>query len=141
MKKILGDKFLGIQHIGIPVTDMAKSEGFYTRLGFDRVMRDTFPSGESEGECIMMKRGTVIMELYQLPEPELSRIKCREDGHIDHITFGVHDIYAVYDELDQAGFDIIEEKPKFLNYWNKGCRYFHVLGPDNERLEFCEILQ
>jgi lactoylglutathione lyase len=140
MNRILGDKFIGIQHIGIPVTDMSKSEAFYTRLGFDRVMRATFPSGESEGECIMMKRGTVIMELYQMPEPELSRIKSRGDGHIDHITFGVHDIQAVYEELDRAGFEIIEEKPRFLNYWDNGCRYFNVLGPDNERLEFCEIL-
>lgn len=140
MNKILGNKFHGIQHIGIPVADIIRSEAFYTKLGFERVMQATFPSGDREGICVMMKRESVMMELYQMPEPDLSRITSREDGHIDHITFGVHEIEKVYEELDQAGFDIIEEKPKFLNFWDNGCRYFNVLGPDNERLEFCEIL-
>lgn len=141
MNKILGDKFRGIQHIGIPVTDIIKSEAFYSKLGFDRVMRSTFPSGNREGVCIMMKRGVVIIELYQPPEPELSKLKRREDGHIDHISFDVQEIEQVFDELDQAGFTIIEEKPRFLDFWENGCRYFHVLGPDNERLEFNERLK
>jgi len=134
MNKILEDKFRGIQHIGIPVTDIKKSEAFYSKLGFDCVMRATFPYEDAEGEVIMMQRGSAIMELYQFPEPERSEILNRKDGHIDHITFDVEDIDAVYEELKQAGFNIIEDSPVFLNFWENGCRYFNVLGPDNERL-------
>ena len=31
-----------IQHIGIPVTDIKKSEAFYEKLGFKNVMDSTF---------------------------------------------------------------------------------------------------
>jgi catechol 2,3-dioxygenase-like lactoylglutathione lyase family enzyme len=140
MNKILGDKFLGIQHIGIPVTDIIKSERFYYTLGFDCVMRASFPHNRKQGQVIMMQRGDVIMELYQLPEPERSEIKKRKDGHIDHITFGVTDINATFSELKEAGFNIVEEEPVFLVFWENGCKYFNVLGPDNERLEFNEII-
>ena len=140
MNKILGDNFRGIQHIGIPVSDIRISEAFYNKLGFDCVMRANFPYHDKEGVVIMMQRGSVIMELYQMPEPERFEIKGRKDGHIDHITFDVKDIDTVYEELKQAGFKIIEDTPAFLDFWENGCRYFNVLGPDNERLEFNEII-
>jgi catechol 2,3-dioxygenase-like lactoylglutathione lyase family enzyme len=140
MNKLLGDKFKGVQHIGIPVSNLMKSKAFYEKLGFDCVMRSKFPYEDAEGEAVMMQRGPVIMELYQMPEPELSEIRKREDGHIDHIAFDVNDIDAVYDELKQAGFNMIEDSPVFIDFWENGCKYFNVLGPDNERLEFDERL-
>jgi catechol 2,3-dioxygenase-like lactoylglutathione lyase family enzyme len=139
--KILGDNFNGFQHVGIPVTDIRKSEAFYAKLGFDRAMHARFPWEEEEGEVVMMKRGPVVMELYQFPEPERSEIGKRKDGHIDHITFDVHDIDSAFQELQQAGFTTAEEAPVFLDFWEHGCRYFNVLGPDNERLEFNEQLK
>jgi lactoylglutathione lyase len=140
MNKILGEKFRGIQHIGIPVTDIKKSETFYNKLGFDCVMRATFPYGNDEGEVIMMQRGSAVMELFQFPEPKRSEVRDRKDGNIDHITFDVEDIDAVYEELKRSGFNIIEDSPVFLNFWENGCKYFNVLGPNNERLEFNEII-
>ena len=138
MSKLLGDKFNGVQHIGIPVSDIKISEAFYKKMGFDPVMRSNFPYNDTEGKAVMMQRGSVIMELYQMPEPELSEIRKRKDGHIDHIAFDVNDIDAVYEELKQAGFNIIEDSPVFIDFWENGCKYFNVLGPDNERLEFDE---
>ena len=41
-------------------------------------------------------------------------------------------------------YDIAPRFPvltKFLNFWEKGCKYFYILGPDHERLEFCQILK
>lgn len=139
MDKILGDRFGGIQHVGVPVTNIMVSEAFYKKLGFERAMHAHFPHGDAKGEVVMMKRGPVVMELYQFPEPERSEINKRNDGHFDHIAFDVQDIETVYSELKQAGFKIIEESPVFLDFWDHGCRYFNVLGPDKERLEFNEI--
>ncbi|HBL76959.1 MAG: hypothetical protein A2W90_00670 [Bacteroidetes bacterium GWF2_42_66] len=67
-------------------------------------------------------------------------IKQRKDGHIDHIAFDVSNIDETFELLKNEGFTILEDSPVYLNFWEKGCKYFNVLGPDGERLEFCQIL-
>jgi len=129
-----------LQHIGLPITDLQTSQAFYEKLGFAAVMRAAFDHEGGQGQVAMMKRGDIVIELYQMPEPELSRVKQRSDGRIDHIAFDVDDIAETYALLKNEGFTIVETQPMFLNFWEKGCRYFNILGPDGERLEFCQIL-
>ncbi len=131
-----------IQHIGIPVTDIKKSEAFYEKLGFTNVMASSFEiEAEKSGIVAMMKRESMIIELYQMPESKLSEIKNRKDGHVDHIAFDVDDIDLTFTILKENGFQILEERPVFLNFWDKGCSYFNILGPDGERLEFNQIIK
>jgi lactoylglutathione lyase len=131
-----------IQHIGIPVSNMDKSIAFYERLGFKNVMPSTFEiEGEKGGIVAMMERNTMILELYQLPASLLPEIKNRKDGHIDHIAFDVDDADLTFKTLKENNFIVLENEPVFLNFWNKGCKYFNVLGPDGERLEFNEIIK
>jgi catechol 2,3-dioxygenase-like lactoylglutathione lyase family enzyme len=129
-----------IQHIGIPVTDLTASQTFYERLGFANVMQAGFIDGGKPGTCVMMQRGDMVIEMYQLPEPALNEIRSRSNGHVDHIAFNVPDIEVAYQEVKQAGFNIIESEPVFLQFWQNGCRYFYITGPDGERLEFNQIL-
>ena len=130
-----------IQHVGIPVTDLAASAAFYRRLGFENVMEAGFAFNGDKGSVIMMQRDSMIMELYQMPEKELMEIRNRSNGHIDHIAFDVDDIDLTFKTLKESGFQVIEESPVFLSFWQKGCRYFNILGPDGERLEFNQILR
>lgn len=129
-----------LQHVGLPITDLAVSQKFYERLGFKNVMSSTFDHNGGTGHVAMMKRGNIIIELYQMPEPELNQLRKRGDGRIDHIAFDVDDIEETYTTLKSAGFFIVEDKPAYLAFWEKGCKYFNILGPDKERLEFCQIL-
>ena len=129
-----------LQHIGLPITDISVSRAFYEKLGFEMVMSSHFINQGSEGKVAMMKLGEIILELYQMPEPELSRVKQRSNGYIDHIAFDVDDIDETFALLKNNGYAVIEEKPVFLNFWEKVCRYCYILGPDGERLEFCQIL-
>lgn len=129
-----------LQHIGLPITDIEISQAFYQRLGFRNVMQSSFMYEGKPGKVSMMKRGEIIMELYQMPEPELSRVRQRSNGHIDHIAFDVDDIDETFELLTKEGFQVVEESPVYLNFWEKGCKYFYILGPDGERLEFCQIL-
>jgi len=129
-----------IQHIGIPVTDIKRSEGFYERLGFKNAMDSSFEYKGGKGKVAMMKLNDMIIELYQMPETELEEIRSRKNGHIDHIAFDVDDIDTTFTELKQASFTIIEEQPVFLSFWKNGCKYFNITGPDGERLEFNQIL-
>ncbi len=133
-------KINALQHIGIPVSNLENSILFYQRLNFKPVMRSTFTHENSQGKVTMMKLGSIIIELYQMPEPELGNIKQRKDGHIDHITFDVSDIQECFATMKNEGFNIVEEEPQYLHFWEKGIRYFNALGPDAERLEFCQIL-
>ncbi|HWI90117.1 MAG TPA: VOC family protein [Flavisolibacter sp.] len=129
-----------LQHVGIPVTELSTSQNFYERLGFKNVMSSTFECNNEKGKVAMMKLGEIILELYQMPEPELNEIKNRKNGKIDHVAFDVDNIDQTYAAIKSAGFSIIEDGPVFLPFWEKGCKYFNILGPDEERLEFCQIL-
>lgn len=132
--------FSRIQHIGIPVTNLAASEAFYSKLGFANVMQSQFDYNGDKGNVSMMQKGDIILEIYQMPEKELTEIRSRKAGNIDHVAFDVNDIEEAFRELKEDGFSIIEEAPVFLPFWKNGCRYFNILGPDGERLEFNQIL-
>lgn len=129
-----------IQHIGIPVTDLNASQSFYERLGFANVMQAGFGPEEERGTCVMMKRDHMVIELYQLPKAKLTEIRSRGNGHIDHVAFDVSDIDATYAIIREAGFNILESEPVFLQFWERGCKYFNITGPDGERLEFNQVL-
>ncbi len=129
-----------LQHVGLPITNLENSKKFYERLGFQSVMDSTFTHEWGEGKVSMMKLGQIVLELYQMPEPELSRVKSRKEGRIDHIAFDVDDIDTTFQLLKNEGFSVIEAEPVFLGFWEKGCKYFYITGPDGERLEFCQIL-
>lgn len=129
-----------IQHIGIPITDIKNSQAFYERLGFANVMQAEFTDNGKPGTCVMMQRDQMVIELYQLPEPGLAEVRTRGNGHIDHVAFDVPDINEAFDTIKQAGFNIIEPEPVFLQFWANGCKYFNITGPDGERLEFNQIL-
>jgi catechol 2,3-dioxygenase-like lactoylglutathione lyase family enzyme len=140
MQNAINLQINAIQHIGIPVTDLKNSVPFYTRLGFTNVMQAAFNEKGEPGTCVMMQRGNMIMELYQLPESGLSEIRSRKNGHIDHVAFDVPDIDEAYTIIQAAGFNIIEPQPVFLQFWERGCKYFNITGPDGERLEFNQVL-
>jgi catechol 2,3-dioxygenase-like lactoylglutathione lyase family enzyme len=129
-----------LQHTGIPVTDLAASEIFYKKLGFENVMAAGFEFKGDKGKVAMLQNGNIIIEIYQMPANELAEIRSRNNGHIDHIAFDVTDIDGAFNELKNAGFNVIETAPVFLPFWKNGCRYFNITGPDGERLEFNQIL-
>jgi catechol 2,3-dioxygenase-like lactoylglutathione lyase family enzyme len=130
-----------LQHVGIPVTDMAVSEAFYMRFGFKNVMQSPFTFEGGTGTCVMMQLKDIIIELYQMPGKQLTEIKARKNGHIDHIAFDVDDIDAIFQTLKNGAFNIIEDKPVFLPFWKNGCRYFNIIGPDGEILEFNQVIK
>ncbi|NBB22035.1 VOC family protein [Runella sp. CRIBMP] len=129
-----------IQHIGIPVTDLARSVAFYEQLGFENVMSSSFEFNGGQGNVAMMQSGEIIIEIYQMPDSELAEIKNRKDGHVDHVAFDVENIDEAFEQLKAAGFTILEEAPVFLPFWKNGCKYFNIKGPDGERLEYNQIL-
>jgi catechol 2,3-dioxygenase-like lactoylglutathione lyase family enzyme len=131
----------GFQHLGVPVTDLERSQAFYMQFGFEIVMATSFPTGSGTVHVAMLKKNDFTFELYQLPEEERRQVAGRDDGHIDHIALSVLDIDQACADVRAAGLDILEENaPLFLPFWGNGVRYFTVRGPDGEKVEFNQIL-
>lgn len=129
-----------LQHIGIPVTNLQVSEAFYKSLGFENVMGTSFEFNGDTGHVAMMQQNDMIIELYEMPANELEAIRNRTNGHIDHIAFDTDDVDACFATMQSAGFRIVEKEPVYLAFWKNGTRFFNILGPDGERLEFNQIL-
>ncbi len=74
----------GIYHIGIPVDDIGRAEGFYTKvLGMKVAAR----IGEAGARLVRLKCGDVDVVLFQRPR-QLNRNTLKEDG-ISHQAFEV----------------------------------------------------
>ena len=141
MNPLLSGNFQGLQHIGLPVTDLARSLAFYQRLGFETIMTAEFGADDDKGHVAMLQRASAVLELYQLPEKMLADIRTRNDGHFDHTAFSVDDVDAAFRDLTAAGLLPEQPEPIFLDFWEHGCRYFTIRGPDGEKLEFNQILR
>ncbi len=75
---------IGIYHIGIPVDDINRAEGFYTKvLGMKVAAR----IGEAEARLVRLKCNDVDVVLFQRPR-QLNRNTLKEDG-ISHQAFEV----------------------------------------------------
>lgn len=140
-KVLLSGNLTGPQHLGIPIMDIARSKAFYERLGFKQIMSAEVPEGTGTITVAMMDFNGFIIEVYQYPAADLPGIRARKDGHIDHIALDVKDVDKAFRELKAAGLTIVEHEPIFLPFWEKGVRFFNVLGPDGERVEFAERLK
>jgi lactoylglutathione lyase len=87
-----------------------------------------------------MEQKDIVIELYQVTSQSRKELITRKDGHVDHIAFDVADVEKAFAELKAANFEMLEDKPVRLNFWERGCKYFTVRGPNGEKLEFNQIL-
>jgi lactoylglutathione lyase len=130
----------GLQHLGVPVTNLEASRAFYKRLGFTEALLTELPTEQGTIHVSFLQLGNFILELYQLAGEELAEIATRRDGHIDHFALDVRDIDAAFAAVRAAGLMPLEDAPVYLPFWEKGIRYFVVRGPDGEKVEFCQRL-
>lgn len=139
---LLKGNLRGLQHLGLPVTNLERSKAFYAGLGFAEVMRTDLPRGLEAIQVAMMHHEGLTIELYQLEEKERQEIARRSDGHLDHIALDVVDIEQAHSEICAAGLEILEkDAPVFLPFWEKGVKFFTIRGPDGEKVEFNQILR
>jgi lactoylglutathione lyase len=138
---LLKGNLQGLQHVGIPVTDLERSKAFYAQLGFVEIMRTDLPGAAEAIQVAMMQHGKLIFALYQLDREERQEISKRTDGHIDHLALDVTDIEQAYREICAAGLEVLEDAaPVYLPFWDQGVRYFTIRGPDGEKIEFNQRL-
>lgn len=119
----------GLQHIGLPTNDIEKTIEFYKALGFE-VAYQTVLNGETP--VAFLKLGDLVIETYQNGQAVGAA------GAVDHIAMNVTDVIEARRIADSMGLNVIEEGE--LPFWANGVKYFTILGPNNEKLEFNQYL-
>jgi len=118
----------GIQHIGVPTNDIEKTIAFYTSLGFEVAHR-----ADNNGELVAFLRlGDLTVETYQ------NFKAVGTAGAVDHIAINVTDVDEARRIADSMHLEVIEEGQ--LPFWTNGVKYFTILGPNREKLEFNQYL-
>lgn len=118
----------GLQHIGIPTDDIEKTIAFYTALGFETAYRT-----DNKGEQVAFLRlGDLMLETYQ------NFKAVHRAGAVDHVALNVTDVEEARRIADRLGLTVIEEGQ--LPFWTNGVKYFTVLGPNDEKIEFNQYL-
>jgi catechol 2,3-dioxygenase-like lactoylglutathione lyase family enzyme len=125
------ENIIGLQHIGMPVNDSAATVAFYTKLGFS-VAYETFNGAE---HVVFLQKGELVLETYENHRSALL------DGAWDHVALGVADIQKAWDEIVVGlGLPSLEGAIQFLPFWEAGVKFFTIKGPDQEKIEFSQML-
>ena len=131
MKK-LGDFALGLQHVGLPTNDLKATIAFYESLGFETVYQ---VKNEAAGEDVAFLRlKNLTIEAYENGQAAM------QSGAIDHIAIDVVDVEAAYRLAQEQGYQIVSNGVEFLPFWQNGVKFFILLGPNQERVEFNQDL-
>ncbi|WP_320128416.1 VOC family protein [uncultured Sphaerochaeta sp.] len=120
----------GIQHIGIPTNDLESTLSFYEKLGFEIAYETT----NGSEKVAFLKLGSIVIETYQ--NGKATRIP----GAIDHIALDVNDIDKAYSLIREKGFTELEDGMQTLPFWANGVKFFTILGPNQEKVEFSQML-
>lgn len=128
----VSDFATGIQHIGIPTNDIDKTVAFYESLGFETALSTV---NEAAGERVVFLRlKNLVIETYQNNNAALL------NGAIDHIAIDVQDVEKVFAMLKEQNFELLDTNVNFLPFWENGVKFFTILGPNQEKIEFSQML-
>lgn len=128
----LGDYAEGLQHLGLPTNDMESTVRFYEGLGFENVYA-TVNEAANEKVCFLRLRNLTI-EAYENGKA------LGKSGAIDHMAIDTSDIEAAYALAKEQGYEIVSNGIEALPFWEHGVKFFIILGPNGERIEFNQYL-
>lgn len=132
MEKNFIEFITGLQHIGIPTNDLDATIAFYETLGFQIAYRTV---NEAANEKVAFLRlGDVTVEAYENKQAALV------NGAVDHIALNVTNIEEVFQLAKEKGFYMLDTEIQFLPFWDNGVRFFTILGPNKEKVEFSQYL-
>ncbi|MGL1893087.1 MAG: VOC family protein [Spirochaetaceae bacterium] len=132
----LTEELLGLQHIGIPVTALDESISFYKSIGFKVDKKYSIVVDNDPIEVAFIKLHDLNIELYQ--KHGLTTVKT--NGAIDHLALNCKDIDKMFEFCKKGNYRFEEDKISELPFFKNGVKYFIILGPDNEKVEFNQYL-
>lgn len=127
-----------IEHIGIAVADLEKSNKLFTRL----LGKENYKTESVEGEGVetsFFQVGETKVELLQASRPDspIAKYLEKKSEGVHHIAFDVEDIHAEVKRLKEAGFEILNETPK-QGADNKIVVFLHPRSTNGVLVELCQ---
>ena len=121
----------GLQHVGIPTDNLDATIAFYKDLGFETA--GIFPNGANQ--CAFLKRDNLTIETWTGDQT------VKETGAINHLSLNSTNIEETFAAAKAMDLQLVDQSIQSIpSFWDNGIRYFNILGPNNETIEFCEIL-
>lgn len=127
-----------IEHIGIAVADLEKSNQLFARLLGKAHFKTETVDGEGV-ETSFFQVGDTKVELLQATRPDspISKYLEKKSEGVHHIAFEVMDIQAEVERLKAAGFEILNETPK-RGADNKLVVFLHPRSTNGVLVELCQ---
>lgn len=125
------DHVTGIGHVGIPTADLEGTIAYYEKLGFE--CEGIYPNGNDR--CTFLTLNNLTLEVWTMANP------ANANGAINHFALNVTDIDAAFAEARKMGLNLVEDSvQRIATFHENGIRYFNVLGPNHEIIEFCQVM-
>ncbi|WP_192348246.1 methylmalonyl-CoA epimerase [Algoriphagus sp. Y33] len=127
-----------IEHIGIAVKDLEKSNALFAKL----LGKGHFKTEEVDGEKVatsFFQIGETKVELLQATDESspIAKYLDRKSEGVHHIAFDVDDIDSEVSRLKEEGFEILNETPK-LGADNKLVVFLHPRSTNGVLVELCQ---
>ena len=123
---------VGVAHIGLPTNDLKKTIEFYKSLGFEVILETYYEKAKEKVAFLQIQNycggagggGRAVMA----------------DGSYQHVALDVRDIEEMYKKICENGYEVITDGIEQLPFWDNGVKFFMIIGPNEERIEFCQKL-
>lgn len=123
----------GLQHVGIPTLDMTATTDFWKKFGF--TLKGSFENGP-----VMVKffeLNNLVIETWEASIEEANQ----KVGAINHISIDTDDAEALFAALKGNDLNVLNDEVQQLPFWENGIKFFNIQGPNQEIVEFCEIVK
>jgi catechol 2,3-dioxygenase-like lactoylglutathione lyase family enzyme len=61
-------------------------------------------------------------------------------GAVEHLALGVKDIEKTFELAKAQGWKVLDNAIQFLPFWEHGVKFFTIVGPNGEKIEFSQML-
>ena len=130
--------FTKIEHIGIAVKDLQKSNELFSKLfGKDHYKIEKVESEHVSTSFFML--GDTKIELLEASSPDsaISKFIEKKGEGIHHIAYAVDDVVEEMKRLENEGFELLNKEPK-KGADNKLVMFFHPKTTGGMLVELCQ---
>lgn len=130
-----------IEHIGIAVKDLEKSNQLFEKLLGIKYYKEELVDGEAVKTSFFMVGDTKI-ELLEATHEEspIAKYLTKKPEGIHHIAFDVEDIFLEMEKLKKQGFEILNEIPK-QGADKKIVVFLHPRSTNGVLVELCQDMK